>query len=113
MNPQFGFVQQGDIIDITNTTDNPIRPGDPVPLAGAFGVATGNGIAPGATGPVVVRGVFLGPANPAVAYGQGDKLYWDPTNHWLTNNATDTVYAGYAVQAKSTGIGNGYVKLHF
>lgn len=113
MTPQFGFVQQGDIIDFTNTTDNPILPGDPVPLAGAFGIATGNGIAPGATGPVVVRGVFLGPANPAVTYGQGDKLYWDPVNHWLTNNATDTVYAGYAVQAKSTGTGSGNVKLHF
>ncbi|QDR81350.1 DUF2190 family protein [Sporomusa termitida] len=113
MTPQFVFTQQGDIIDFTNTTANPIRPGDPVPLAGAFGVATGDGIAPGATGPVVVRGVFLGPADPAVAYGQGDKLYWDPANQRLTNNATDTVYAGYAVQAKSAGTGNGYVKLHF
>ena len=113
MTPQFVFTQQGDIIDFTNTTENPIRPGDPVVLVGAFGVATGNGIAPGATGPVVVRGVFLGPADPTVAYIQGDKLYWDPANHWLTNNATDTAYAGYAAKAKSTGIGNGYVKLHF
>lgn len=113
MTPQFGFVQQGDVIDFTNTTDNLILPGDPVPLTGALGIATGNGIEPGATGPVVVRGVFLGPADPAVAYGQGDKLYWDPANHWLTNIATDTVYAGYAVQAKSTGAGSGYVKLHF
>jgi predicted RecA/RadA family phage recombinase len=113
MTLQFVFTQQGDIIDFTNTTDNPILPGEPVLLAGAFGIATGNGIAPGAIGPVVVRGVFQGPADPSVAYSQGDKLYWDPVNRRLTNNATDTAYAGYAVKAKSTGSGSGYVKLHF
>lgn len=113
MTLQFVFVQRGDILDLTNTTEKFIYPGEPVLMGGAFGVATGDGIAPGATGPVVVHGVFQGPANPAVAYGQGDKLYWDPVNQWLTNNATDTVYAGYAVKAKSTGTGNGYVKLHF
>jgi predicted RecA/RadA family phage recombinase len=113
MTPQFVFTQQGDIIDFTNTTENPINSGDPVLMTGVFGVATGNGIAPGATGPVVVRGIFLGPADPAIAYNQGDKLYWDSANRRLTNNATDTAYAGYAVKAKSTGAGSGYVKLHF
>lgn len=113
MTPQFVFVQQGDIINFTNTTANTIHPGDPVPMADAFGIATGDGIAPGATGPVIVRGVFLGPADPAVAYSQGDKLYWDPANQWITNNATGAGYAGYAAQAKSTGAASGYVKLHF
>lgn len=46
-----------------------IHRGDPVLLAGTFGIATGDEMAPGTTGPVVVRGVLQGPANPAVAYG--------------------------------------------
>ena len=113
MTPQFVFVQQGDIINYTNTTASFINPGDPVPMANAFGIATGNGIAPGASGSVVVRGVFIGPADPAVAFNEGDKLFWDPTNKFITNNATGTEYAGYAAQSKSTGVANGYLKLNF
>lgn len=113
MTPQFVFVQQGDILNYTNNTAKTINPGDPVPMASAFGIATGNGIAAGASGPVVVRGVFLGPADSTVAYSEGDKLYWDATNKFITNNATGTVYAGYAAQAKTAGVASGYLKLNY
>lgn len=45
MTPQFVFYQSGDILDYTNNTANTINPGDPVPMADAFGIAVGNGIA--------------------------------------------------------------------
>jgi predicted RecA/RadA family phage recombinase len=110
--PQFVFVQEGDIVSYTNNTVNMINPGDPVPWADAFGVAV-YGIAPGATGQVVVHGVFLCPADPAAVFSEGDKLYWDAANKFITNNATGTNYAGYAAQAKVAGAGQAYLKLNF
>lgn len=113
MAPQFVFIQQGDIITYTNATQNPINSGEPVPMAGAFGIATGDGIAAGSSGPVVVRGIFLGPADPAAVFSEGDKLYWDAANKFITNNATETSYAGYAAQAKAAGVSQAYLKLNY
>lgn len=112
MTPQFVFIQEGDIMNYTNNTANAINPGDPVPWADAFGVAV-YGIPVGAVGQVVVHGVFLGPCDPTVTFSEGDKLYWDTTNKFITNNATDTDYAGYAAQPKATGVNQAYLKLNY
>ena len=111
--PIFVFVQQGDILNYTNNTASQISPGDPIPMAACFGVAVGNVIAPGATGAVVVHGVIQGPADPTTAFNQGDKLYWDHTNKFITNNATGTDIAGYAWSPKGIGYILAEVKLPY
>lgn len=124
--PVLTVIEEGTIMDYTNTTANTINPGDPVPMAACFGVAIPAGgipgipgtpipagIAPGATGPVVVRGVVQGPADSTVSFNNGDKVYWDPANKFFTSNATGTDVAGYAWAAKATGVNVARVKLPY
>ncbi|MBP2655399.1 MAG: hypothetical protein H6Q73_2968 [Firmicutes bacterium] len=109
---QCTYYQEGNIIDYENTGSSALSAGDPVPMTDAFGVAV-YGIDAGATGPVVINGVFIVTADSTVSYAAGDKLYWDSTNKLFTTSATSTTYAGYAAKAKDTGTTVGYLKLNY
>jgi predicted RecA/RadA family phage recombinase len=106
------FIQEGDIMNYTNAGASALNNGDVVTGAGACGIVTGNGIAIGATGPVVVHGVFQLPAASAVSWAAFDKLYWDATNACLTNVTTNNTYIGFAQAAKATAVTIAQVKLN-
>lgn len=95
------FVQKGDNIDYTAGAD--IAYMDVVALTDRIGVALEN-IANGATGTVTLTGVFDFPAATGSGKGLtvGEKVYWDSTNSVITPTATDNIFAGYAVAAKTT-----------
>ncbi len=95
------FVQKGDNIDYTAGAD--IAYMDVVALTDRIGVALEN-IANGATGTVTLTGVFDFPAATGSGKGLtvGQKVYWDTTNSVITPTATDNIFAGYAVAAKTT-----------
>ncbi|WP_303839416.1 DUF2190 family protein [Selenomonas ruminantium] len=94
------FVQKGDNIDYTAAAD--IGYMDVVALTDRIGVALEN-IANGATGTVTLTGVFDFPAatGSGKALTVGEKVYWDATNSVITPTATDNIFAGYAVAAKT------------
>jgi len=120
------YIETGNIMEYTNTGSTELSPGDPVPMAGAFGVAIPSGgtsgqggasvsmgIAPGATGPVVVHGVVSGPANSTEAFAQGQQLYWNATNGNFDSSATGNTPAGYAWMAKASGVAVAQAKLPY
>jgi predicted RecA/RadA family phage recombinase len=106
------YLAEGDILDYTNSGSSALNNGDVVTGAGACGVVTGNGIAVGATGPVVVHGVYQLPAVTTVSWAAFDKLYWDATNICLTNVTTGNTFIGYALNAKITASAAALVKLN-
>ena len=77
------YVQPGEVMDHTATAD--ITAGDVVVIGQRVGVAL-NDIANGDVGPVQVAGVFEVPKDTAVAFAQGDLVYWDDD----AGNADDT-----------------------
>ena len=46
------------------------------------------------------------PAEPSVAWTQGDVLYWDNTNGRFTKTTTSNTKSGYAASAKAGGAGD-------
>ena len=106
------YIQEGDIINYTNGGASALNNGDVVATAGASGIVTGNGIAVGATGPLVVHGLFQCPADPSVAWAALDKLYWNFTSNFLTNVSSGNTYIGFAQAAKLTTVTTAAVKLN-
>lgn len=64
--------------------------GDVEPFADSIGVWF-NDVPNGSSGDVLMEGVVSLPKNTAVAFAQGDKVYWDSTAGELTATDTDVV----------------------
>lgn len=93
------FVQKGDIIDYTASTD--IAYGEVVAIGTRVGVAA-ESIKNGETGGVKLEGVYEMPTA-AEAIALGDKLYFDSANRCVTKTVGSlTVVAGIAVEEKTT-----------
>jgi predicted RecA/RadA family phage recombinase len=124
--PVITVVEVGNIMQYTNTGSSVLSPGDPVPMAAAFGVACPAGMEPaypgtsfpagiavGATGPVVVHGVVSGPANSTQTWTQGQAIYWNATNGNFDNTSSGNTPAAYAWVAKASSVAVGQVKLYY
>lgn len=70
------YVQDGDVLDYTNTSGSTITSGTPVVMGNIIGVALAD-IANNATGAVAIDGVFTLPKVTGSAWTIGSKLLWD------------------------------------
>lgn len=61
----------------------PVNAGDVVVLGNSVGVAN-RPIAAGALGALHVEGVFDVAKHAGETFAFGDKVFWDPVNHWAT-----------------------------
>lgn len=60
-----------------------------------FGVAVDD-VTSGNEGSFAVEGVFTVTKKSSDSWSQGDPLFWDDTNKWLTKTATAGMFVGYA-----------------
>ena len=90
------YVQRGEALDYTNSTEAVIPAGSVISLTTRIGVA-GTNIAPGAVGSVHVVGVFSMDKTDSEEVAMGDALYCDTATGKITKTGTsDTPPAGYA-----------------
>ena len=94
------FIQEGEVLEWTNTTTSDVASGDVVVIGDRIGVAVAD-IDVDDAGSLCVEGVFELDALTAATWDQGDVLYWHQTNLELTNIASANVVAGYAAAAKA------------
>lgn len=86
------FVKRGEVIDYVNTSGSDINSGDLVIIGALIGFAQTD-IASGATGAVLLKGVFT-VAKANMAFTQGAKLYWDNTaKNATTTTTSNTLFA--------------------
>jgi predicted RecA/RadA family phage recombinase len=78
--------------------------------AAMFGVATGTFLST-ATGEFVVKGRALLTAKTSQAWTQGDRLFWDNTNFWVSKTSTDGIFIGLAAADKGSSAAVGDVNL--
>lgn len=108
------YIQDGCVMNYSNSSGSTIASGDVVKVGNLIGVA-GKDIADGDSGPVNLEGVFSLTKVGSQAWAQGDKVFWDHTNLRFTKTAsTDAdVPAGIAFEAVGSGAGEtlGLVKL--
>jgi len=92
------FVQDGDSIDYTPTSD--VSAGDVVVLIDMLAIAKMD-IPANTLGALATKGVFEVPKKTGVdtTWPFGLQLYWDTTNKQVTDVATGNRPIGYAVQA--------------
>lgn len=80
------FVQKGEVLDMTAPAGG-VTVGQPLAIGSLFGIANDN-IAAGSPFPYVIEGVVSNlPKKPAEAWAEGQALYWDPVNVYLTTTA--------------------------
>lgn len=90
------YVQRGEALDYTNSTEAVIPAGSVISLTTRIGVA-GTNINPGAVGSVHVVGVFSMDKTASEEVAMGDALYFDTATGKITKTGTsDTPPAGYA-----------------
>lgn len=87
-----------------------ISSGQVVNLTTMIGIAVTD-IANGASGAVELEGVFELTKKSGDTFAVGTKVYWDPTNLYLTTTSTSNVVAGAAVEAAGSAAVLGKVKL--
>lgn len=90
------YLQRGEALDYTNTTDAIIPAGSVIPIKTRIGVA-GTDIAPGQVGSLHVMGVFTMDKADGKEVAMGEALYFDEGSGNLTTDANGNVPAGYAV----------------
>jgi len=95
------FWQKGEKIDYVNSGSTAVENGQIVVLGTKVGVA-GGAIAVGATGTLVMEGVFKMPKASGAAIAAGAKVYWDATNSVVTGTVGTNVEVGYAAAAAAS-----------
>lgn len=94
------FIQKGEIIDLTNTTDKDIAYGQVVVLGNHVCVAA-EIIKTGETGGLRTSGVYEFNAANTPEIKVGDILYYDSTNDLVTNDkGALTTVAGFSISSK-------------
>lgn len=91
------YKQKGETVDYVNSGSSKIEAGTIVSLTTRIGIAAGD-IAAGATGALLVTGVFEG-AKDENAITLGAVVYYDAESDALTATASGNVPAGWAVKA--------------
>ena len=100
--------------------NNYIGPGNAVTVVMPYAVNAGSGLmkgalfgvaqntyASGATGVMVVEGIFkelVKASGTGELWGVGDRLYWDDSAKNLTKNSTGHYAVGYALEAVGTAV---------
>jgi predicted RecA/RadA family phage recombinase len=104
-------VQNGEVINYI-PSGSAVSAGDVVKIGNLFGVAATD-IAVGALGAVEVEGVFDLP-KAAVAFSQGDIVYWDESAGAMTNtdDTGTNLRAGLAWKAAASGDATVRMKLN-
>lgn len=95
------FIMSGDVVDYV--AGSAISNGQVLLIGKRIGVAL-VAIANGATGAVMVRGIFTIAKLSTDVVAQGDLLYWDAGNSRLTTTASGNTQAGYATKAAGSGV---------
>ena len=93
------YVQPGDRLAIYNSSSTAtLLAGVPVVVSGHIRIPIAN-ISPLSWGEASAEEVFNLPAKASDTWNDGDTLYWDPNNGWLTSNgeAAGVVLAGASV----------------
>lgn len=103
------YVQDGEVLTITNTTSDDILSGDFVVVGSLFGVACGDILA-GEEGEIQTEGVFELPKDASV-FAVGDPVEWEPSGGTVTDAAGGSISIGVATQAAATGAATVRVKL--
>lgn len=93
------FIQDGKILDYTNSGSSAIGYLDIIPGTDKIFIAA-EGIAVGALGSMYAEGVFELPAKAADVFTLGQKVYYSTTDG-ITSTATGNVYAGFTTEAKA------------
>lgn len=96
------FIKPGNTIDYTNGGGSTVTSGSAVLISKRLGVALTD-IGVGATGSVMVKGIFNLPKLSTDVIAQGDLVYWDDTNKRLTSTAGGNTLSGYAALAAGNG----------
>ncbi len=78
--------------------------------AAMFGVATGTFLST-VVGEFLVKGRVLLTAKTSQAWTQGDRLFWDNTNFWVSSTAADGIFIGLAAADKGSSAAVGDVNL--
>lgn len=102
-------VQEGSVLQYTNSTGSAITSGTPIVVGAWVGVALGD-IADGATGSVAIEEVWDLPKE-AEALTQGAVVYLTATGT-ITATSTDNTLAGKAFEAATSGAATVLVKLN-
>ncbi len=105
------FIQNGNIIDYTNSGASKINYGDIVTLGTRVGIACED-IAVGAIGGVSLTGVYEVPAITTEAFVAGDDLYLDATGKATKTKGSLTVKIGMATDAKVTAGASAIVRIN-
>jgi predicted RecA/RadA family phage recombinase len=101
------YMQRGEALDYTNTTDAVIEANTIIELKERIGVA-GTDIIPGQLGDVHVSGVFTIPKKDADAIEMGTTVYYADGGITATSGGTP---AGYAAESSAAGASNIAVKI--
>lgn len=104
------YIQDGDVINYQNGTGSAIASGAIVKIGALVGIALVD-IANGATGSVMLEGVFKVAKATGAAWAQGDQLYWDATAGNFTKTSTSNTAAGHAFEPAASGDAVGYIRL--
>lgn len=96
-------VQAGRVINYLNPSDAAadIKVGDVVGLVSMCGISETN-ISKGATGAVVLEGVWEVKAVTNASFAVGDVVYWNAENGYVTKTSTNNVFFGIVIEAKGT-----------
>lgn len=105
------YVQEGDVINYTNTSGSTITSGSGVLVGAWLGVALAD-IANTQTGSVQIANVFTLPKLGTDTVAQGAALYWDNTNKRLTTTASGNTLAGRAAAAAGSGVATVQIRLN-
>ncbi|WP_020411304.1 capsid cement protein [Microbulbifer variabilis] len=102
------FVQDGRMLDYTNSTSAVITSGRVLAVGAVLGVAMDD-IAVGASGEIAIEGVFIVPKVSAAEIRQGETLTWDVSvaafNNSAATAATGDITGPTAFAAESAGDG--------
>lgn len=94
------YVQPGEKIDYTNSSDTKIEYMDIVAGTNKLFVAAED-IPAGGTGAVYTEGVFEMAAKKTDVFTFGQMLYYDSTHEYLTSTVGSNKFFGYATKAKT------------
>ncbi|WP_299589584.1 DUF2190 family protein [uncultured Microbulbifer sp.] len=110
------FVQDGRMLNVTNSTSADITSGQVVPVGAVLGVAMDD-IAVGETGVLAIEGVFTVPKVSAAEINQGESLTWVTASSAFDSNAataaTGDITGATAFAAEAAGAGTASLAVKF